>query len=63
MQTLRGGDVAGEHTVYFFGQGERIEITHRAATRDNFASGAVRATRWLAGKKPGVYDMRDVLGL
>lgn len=63
VQTLRGGDVAGEHTVYFFGQGERIEITHRAATRDNFASGAVRATRWLAGKKPGVYDMRDVLGL
>jgi 4-hydroxy-tetrahydrodipicolinate reductase len=63
MQTLRGGDVAGEHTVYFFGQGERIEITHRAATRDNFASGAIRAARWVAGKKPGVYDMRDVLGL
>lgn len=63
MQTLRGGDVAGEHTVYFFGQGERIEITHRATTRDNFASGAVRAARWIVGKEPGVYGMSDVLGL
>jgi 4-hydroxy-tetrahydrodipicolinate reductase len=63
MQTLRGGDVAGEHTVYFFGQGERIEITHRATTRDNFASGAVRAARWVVGKEPGVYGMSDVLGL
>lgn len=63
MQTLRGGDVAGEHTVYFFGQGERIEITHRATTRDNFAAGATRAARWVIGQKPGVYDMSDVLGI
>ncbi len=63
MQTLRGGDVAGEHTVYFFGTGERIEITHRAMTRDNFASGALRAARWVAGQGPGLYDMADVLGL
>ncbi len=63
IQTLRGGDVAGEHTVYFFGQGERIEITHRATTRDNFASGAVRAARWVVGQKPGVYGMADVIGL
>ena len=63
MQTLRGGDVAGEHTVYFFGMGERIEITHRASTRDNFAAGAVRAARWAAGQEPGLYDMSHVLGL
>lgn len=63
MQTLRGGDVAGEHTVYFFGQGERIEITHRASTRDNFATGAVRAARWIVDQDPGVYGMTDVLGL
>jgi len=63
MQTLRGGDVVGDHTVYFLGQGERIEITHRASSRDTFAHGAVRAALWLAGKRPGLYDMRDVLGL
>lgn len=63
MQTLRGGDVAGEHTVYFFGMGERIEITHRASTRDNFASGAIRAASWVVGQNPGLYDMADVLGL
>jgi len=63
MQTLRGGDVAGEHTVYFFGMGERIEITHRASTRDNFAAGAVRAVMWAAGQEPGLYDMSHVLGL
>ena len=54
MQTLRGGDVPGEHTVYFFGMGERVEITHRAGSRDNFAAGAVRAVRWVADKSPGV---------
>ncbi|MBT4095959.1 MAG: 4-hydroxy-tetrahydrodipicolinate reductase, partial [Nitrospinaceae bacterium] len=48
---------------YFFGQGERIEITHRATTRDNFAAGAIRAARWVSGQKPGVYEMRDVLGI
>jgi len=63
MQTLRGGDVVGDHTVFFLGQGDRIEITHRASSRDTFAHGAVRAALWLAGKKPGLFDMRDVLGL
>jgi 4-hydroxy-tetrahydrodipicolinate reductase len=63
MQTLRGGDVFGDHTVYFLGQGDRIEITHRASSRDTFAHGAVRAALWLAGKPAGLFDMRDVLGL
>ncbi len=63
MQTVRGGDIVGEHTVYFIGMGERIELTHRAHTRDMFARGAVRAARWVVGKKPGLYDMQDVLGL
>lgn len=63
IQTLRAGDIVGEHTVLFAGKGERIEITHRAHSRDTFAAGAVRAARWVAGKKPGLYDMQDVLGL
>jgi len=63
MQTVRGGDIVGEHTVYFIGMGERIEITHRAMSRDMFARGAARAARWLNGKGPGLYDMQDVLGL
>lgn len=63
MQTVRGGDIVGEHTVYFIGMGERIELTHRAHTRDMFARGAVRAAQWVVGKKPGLYDMQDVLGL
>jgi len=63
VQTLRGGDVVGEHTVYFVGEGERIELTHRATSRDQFARGAIRAARWVVGKRPGVYDMADVLGL
>jgi 4-hydroxy-tetrahydrodipicolinate reductase len=63
MQTVRGGDIVGEHTVYFIGMGERIELTHRAHTRDMFARGAVRAARWIVGKRPGLYDMQDVLGL
>jgi 4-hydroxy-tetrahydrodipicolinate reductase len=63
IQTIRGGDVIGEHTVYFLGQGERIEITHRATSRDTFAGGAVRAATWLRDRPPGLYDMRDVLGL
>jgi 4-hydroxy-tetrahydrodipicolinate reductase len=62
MQTVRGGDIVGEHTVYFIGMGERIELTHRAMSRDMFARGAVRAAGWLAGKSPGLYDMQDVLG-
>ncbi len=63
IQTLRGGDVVGDHTVYFAGIGERLEITHRATSRDTFAQGALRAAEWLVGKKPGLYDMQDVLGL
>lgn len=61
--TLRGGDVVGEHTVSFFGQGERIELTHKAHNRDNFAKGSLVAARFAATAKPGLYDMQDVLGL
>lgn len=63
VQTLRVGDVVGEHTVIFGAVGERIEITHKASSRDVFARGAVRAALWVAGKKPGLYDMGDVLGI
>ena len=63
MQTLRGGDVVGDHTVHFLGLGDRVEITHRASSRETFAKGAVRAALWLKGRSAGVYDMRDVLGL
>ena len=63
VQTLRGGDVVGEHTVFYIGAGERLEITHRASSRDQFAQGAVRAARFLVGKPPGLYDMLAVLGL
>jgi 4-hydroxy-tetrahydrodipicolinate reductase len=63
LQTLRGGDVVGDHTVHFMGLGDRLEITHRASSRDTFAVGAVRAALWLAGKPVRLYDMRDVLGL
>ena len=59
---LRGGTVAGEHTVYFFGDSERIELTHRATDRDVFAHGALRAARWVSGQKPGLYGMSDLLG-
>ena len=61
--TLRGGDVAGEHTVSFAADGERLELVHRATTRQVFARGAVTAAKWVAGKPPGLYDMKDVLGL
>lgn len=63
VQTLRGGDVVGEHTVFFCGEGERVELTHRATSRDQFARGAVRAAQWIAGRPPGLHDMADVLGL
>ena len=63
MHALRGGDVAGEHTVIFAGQGERIELTHKAHNRDNFARGALVAVRFTANAAPGLYDMQDVLGL
>jgi 4-hydroxy-tetrahydrodipicolinate reductase len=60
---VRGGDIVGDHTVTFAGLGERIEITHRAHSRDTFARGAVRAAKWVVGRVPGLYDMMDVLGL
>jgi len=63
IQTIRAGDIVGEHTVYFAGAGERIEITHRAHSRDNFAKGAAVAAAWVAGKPNGLYTMFDVLGL
>jgi 4-hydroxy-tetrahydrodipicolinate reductase len=63
VHALRGGDVVGDHTVIFAGQGERVELTHKASSRDTFATGAVRAARWLSTQKPGLYDMQDVLGL
>jgi 4-hydroxy-tetrahydrodipicolinate reductase len=63
MAALRSGDVVGEHTVSFASLGERLELTHRAHSRDNFARGALRAARFIAGAKPGLYSMQDVLGL
>ncbi len=63
FQTLRGGDIVGEHTVLFAGDGERLELTHRASSRETFARGALRAGRWLISQPPGRYDMEDVLGL
>lgn len=63
IQTLRGGDVVGDHTVIFAGPGERIEMTHRAHSRNNFARGALLAARWVAQQPPGLYDMMDVLNL
>jgi len=62
MHAVRGGDVIGDHHVHFFGDGERIELTHRATSRDVFAHGALRAAKWIAGKPAGRYRMRDVLG-
>ena len=63
VHAIRAGDIVGEHTILFGGMGERIEITHRAHSRDNFAFGALRAARWVVGRSPGLYDMLDVLGL
>jgi 4-hydroxy-tetrahydrodipicolinate reductase len=63
VQTLRGGDVVGEHTVYLVSQGERIELTHRAWDRDTFVRGGLRAARWATEQAPGQYTMKDVLGL
>ncbi len=61
--SLRGGDVVGDHSVIFAGEGERLELTHRAGSRRLFALGALRAARWVVGRKPGLYSMKDVLGL
>lgn len=63
VMALRGGDIVGEHTVMFITNGERVELTHRAHSRDALASGAVRAALWLVSRPAGVYDMQDVLGL
>jgi 4-hydroxy-tetrahydrodipicolinate reductase len=63
IHALRGGDVVGDHTVIFAADGERLELTHKASSRDTFAHGALRAARWIVGRPPGIYDMQDVLGL
>ena len=62
VMALRGGDVVGDHTVHFLGPGERLELTHRATSRELFAHGALRAARFLIGRKPGLYTIADVLG-
>jgi 4-hydroxy-tetrahydrodipicolinate reductase len=59
---VRGGDISGEHTIHFLGDGERVELSHRASTPDIFARGALVAARWLVGRAPGRYGMLDVLG-
>lgn len=59
----RGGDVVGEHTVFFYGEGERLELTHRATNRALFARGALHATKWALSQEPGLYSMKDILGL
>ena len=63
LHAVRGGDVVGEHTVFFAALGERVELVHRASSRDTFALGALRAAAWLTGQPAGLYDMEDVLGL
>ncbi len=63
MHALRGGDVVGDHTVIFAAQGERVELTHKASSRDTFARGALRAANWARNRPAGLYDMQDVLGL
>ena len=63
IHSVRGGDVVGDHTVIFAGAGERVELTHRASSRETFANGALRAAQWVVKQRPGLYDMMDVLGL
>lgn len=63
MHSLRGGDVVGDHTVVFAASGERVELTHKATSRDTLALGALRAAQWVVQQQPGIYDMEDVLGL
>lgn len=63
MHAIRGGDVVGDHTVIFAANGERVELTHKASSREVLANGALRAARWVVGRPPGLYDMQDVLGL
>lgn len=63
FETVRAGDIVGEHTVLFAGDGERVELTHKASSRTTFAAGAVRAAQWVAEQPPGLYDMRDMIGV
>ncbi len=63
IHAIRGGDVVGDHTVIFAANGERVELTHKASSRDTFANGALRAAQWVVGRAPGIYDMQNVLGL
>jgi 4-hydroxy-tetrahydrodipicolinate reductase len=63
IHAIRGGDVVGDHTVIFAANGERVELTHKASSRDTFANGALRAATWVVNQPPGLYDMQDVLGL
>ncbi len=63
MHAVRGGDVVGDHTVIYANVGERVELTHKASSRDTFAKGALRAAKWASSQGPGLYDMQDVLGL
>lgn len=63
MHSLRGGDVVGDHTVIYAADGERLELTHKASSRDTFANGALRAAKWVGSQGPGLYSMQDVLGL
>jgi 4-hydroxy-tetrahydrodipicolinate reductase len=63
MHSIRGGDVVGDHTVIFAANGERVELTHKASSRETFANGALRAAQWVVKQKPGLYDMQNVLGL
>ena len=63
IHSVSGGDVVGDHTVLFATKGERLELTHKASSRDTFANGALRAAAWVVKQKPGLYDMQDVLGL
>jgi 4-hydroxy-tetrahydrodipicolinate reductase len=63
MHSIRGGDVVGDHTVIFAANGERVELTHKASSRETFAQGALRAAQWVVKQRPGLYDMQDVLGL
>jgi 4-hydroxy-tetrahydrodipicolinate reductase len=63
VHSLRGGDVVGDHTVIFAANGERLELTHKASSRETFANGALRAAQWVVKQRPGIYDMQHVLGL
>jgi len=63
IHSVRGGDIVGDHTVIFANVGERLELTHKASSRETFANGALQAAQWVVKQKPGLYDMQDVLGL